>query len=43
MKNKYNIGIDIGSTTLKIVMLDTSGEVIHKVYRRHKTDLTRFF
>lgn len=38
MKNKYNIGIDIGSTTLKIVMLDTSGEVIHKVYRRHKTD-----
>ncbi len=38
MKNRYNIGIDIGSTTLKVVVLDTSKQVVHKVYRRHKAD-----
>jgi predicted CoA-substrate-specific enzyme activase len=38
MAAKYNIGIDIGSTTLKVVVLDASGQVVHKVYRRHKAD-----
>ncbi len=38
MTNRYNIGIDIGSTTLKVVVLDASKEVVHKVYRRHKAD-----
>ena len=38
MTDRYNIGIDIGSTTLKVVVLDASGQVVHKVYRRHKTD-----
>src|SRR5690554_4263784 len=41
MKTKYNIGIDIGSTTLKIVVLDRFGEVKHKVYRRHKADFNQ--
>ncbi len=35
--NKYmQIGIDIGSTTLKVVVLNFLGEINHKVYRRHK-------
>ena len=38
MTNRYNIGIDIGSTTLKVVVLNTFKEVVHKVYRRHKAD-----
>lgn len=35
---KYNIGIDIGSTTLKAVMVDTdSGRIVQDTYRRHQT------
>ncbi|MDR2763784.1 MAG: acyl-CoA dehydratase activase-related protein [Tannerella sp.] len=36
-KNEYlRIGIDAGSTTLKLVVLDTSGEIVYKSCRRHK-------
>ena len=38
MADRYNIGIDIGSTTLKVVVLDTARQVVHKVYRRHKAN-----
>ena len=34
--NICKIGIDIGSTTLKVVVLNFLGEIIYKVYRRHK-------
>lgn len=29
------IGLDIGSTTLKCVILNASGELLYKDYRRH--------
>ena len=40
MKTTYNIGIDIGSTTLKVVVLNPDNNVVYKVYRRHKADFS---
>ncbi len=34
------IGIDIGSTTIKCVVLDDNGEIIHKSYERHFAMIT---
>ena len=31
----YALGIDIGSTTVKIVILDPDGKVVFSDYRRH--------
>ncbi len=36
MKN-YNIGIDIGSTTVKAVVMDTKDNILWKDYKRHNT------
>lgn len=36
---KYRIGIDVGSTTLKIIVLDDANKVIYKTYTRHKADI----
>lgn len=33
----YRLGIDIGSTTVKLVALDARGEVAFSAYRRHNT------
>ena len=35
MKSKYSVGVDVGSTTVKCVVLDESGEIVHSVYDRH--------
>jgi hypothetical protein len=32
-------GIDIGSTTLKIIVLDTAGQIVYKVYCRHRANI----
>ncbi|MDL2282629.1 acyl-CoA dehydratase activase, partial [Parabacteroides sp. OttesenSCG-928-G06] len=37
------IGIDVGSTTIKIVVLDPTDIIIYKSYRRHKADINRIF
>lgn len=34
-----NLGLDIGSTTVKIVGLDENDEIIFKDYTRHKSDV----
>ena len=34
------IGIDIGSTTIKCVVLDDQGNIIHKSYERHFAMIT---
>ena len=39
----FNIGVDVGSTTLKIIVLSRENKVIHKVYRRHKADINNVF
>ncbi len=36
---KVAIGIDIGSTTLKVVVLDEQGSAIYTDYMRHKADI----
>jgi predicted CoA-substrate-specific enzyme activase len=35
----YSIGIDVGSTTLKIIVLNSEGEIVYKHYVRHKADV----
>ncbi|NMA73546.1 MAG: hypothetical protein GX963_05165 [Bacteroidales bacterium] len=43
MDNVYRVGIDVGSTTLKIVVLNSSDEMVYKVYKRHKADFNTIF
>ena len=40
MKKTYNMGIDVGSTTVKTVILD-GDEVVFKEYRRHFSDVKK--
>ena len=35
MDKKLKIGIDIGSTTVKVVVLDTDNQIVYADYRRH--------
>ena len=35
---KYNIGLDVGSTTVKVVALDINEKPIYSEYRRHFSD-----
>ena len=36
VETTFNTGIDIGSTTAKVVICDKSGRIIFSSYRRHK-------
>ncbi len=36
--NKYRAGIDIGSTTVKLTVLDENDNIIYGEYRRHRAD-----
>ena len=40
-KNTLHVGLDIGSTTIKTVVLDESLNVIYSLYRRHFSDTRR--
>ena len=42
-ENIYRIGIDAGSTTIKVIVVDHRDEVVYKSYRRHKTDIENVF
>lgn len=35
----YNVGVDIGSTTMKIAALDASGKLVFSEYRRHNANI----
>lgn len=35
----YRIGIDCGSKTIKVVVIDESGALVHSLYRRHRSDI----
>ena len=35
MANNYSLGIDVGSTTVKTVITDNSGNIIYSKYQRH--------
>ena len=36
----YRLGLDVGSTTAKVVILDPQGEIAFCDYRRHQADIT---
>ncbi|MBQ8299025.1 MAG: 2-hydroxyacyl-CoA dehydratase [Clostridia bacterium] len=38
MKKVLNVGLDIGSTTVKVVVLDENEKVLYSSYRRHFSD-----
>lgn len=37
---EYFVGLDIGSTTVKIAVLDFFGKIVYKQYERHYSDIT---
>ena len=37
----FHIGLDVGSTTVKIVVLDEEGKTVHKKYQRHYSDIKK--
>ncbi len=39
MSSKYSIGLDVGSTTVKILVLNEAHEMIYSTYRRHFSDV----
>ena len=41
--NIYKIGIDVGSTTMKIIVLDHENNIVYKSYHRHKTEISLLF
>ncbi|MGG7176275.1 acyl-CoA dehydratase activase-related protein [Clostridium paraputrificum] len=36
---KYSMGLDVGSTTVKVVMIDSSKNIVYSEYRRHFSDI----
>ena len=38
MTKNYRIGVDVGSTTVKIIVLDKKDTILYKDYRRHYSD-----
>ncbi|MGB9599975.1 MAG: acyl-CoA dehydratase activase, partial [Myxococcota bacterium] len=40
-KNRLYVGLDLGSTTAKVVVLDKGGRIIFSDYRRHNTEILR--
>nr|WP_302595151.1 2-hydroxyacyl-CoA dehydratase [uncultured Cellulosilyticum sp.] len=39
MSELLNLGIDVGSTTIKLVYLDEKGEIVYSRYERHFSDI----
>lgn len=39
MSKPLSIGIDVGSTTVKLIVLDDQKQIIHKEYNRHFSDI----
>ena len=41
MNNLFHMGIDIGSTTVKVVILNSNKELIYRRYERHYADIKK--
>ena len=37
--SKFNMGLDVGSTTVKVVVLDSNNNLVYSEYRRHYSDI----
>ena len=42
-KKLFKTGVDVGSTTLKIIILDEKNKVVFRSYKRHKADVSGVF
>ncbi len=38
MEKVIHVGIDVGSTTVKIVVMDHNLDILYKTYKRHFSD-----
>ncbi|RDY22536.1 2-hydroxyglutaryl-CoA dehydratase [Romboutsia maritimum] len=43
MTELLRVGIDIGSTTIKMVVVNKQGNIVYKTYRRHLADIKKAF
>lgn len=43
MKQQYKMGVDVGSTTIKIVIIDANSQIIYKAYERHQANIQQTF
>ncbi|WP_035291462.1 2-hydroxyacyl-CoA dehydratase [Clostridium sp. KNHs214] len=41
MKKLFHLGLDVGSTTVKLVILNGQDEVVYKKYQRHYSDIKK--
>ncbi len=41
MKNLLHMGLDIGSTTVKLILIDEHDNIVLKKYKRHYSDITK--
>ena len=41
MEELFRIGIDIGSTTVKTVVLNNKDDIVYKEYKRHYSDIKK--
>ncbi len=41
MQKPYRVGIDIGSTTIKVVVLDEENTIVYKTYERHLSSVSK--
>ncbi|WFD08999.1 2-hydroxyacyl-CoA dehydratase [Tepidibacter hydrothermalis] len=41
MNNLLHMGLDIGSTTIKLILIDKNNNIVFKKYKRHYSDITR--
>ena len=39
MNKPFSVGVDVGSTTVKLVVLDSEKNIVHKEYNRHFSDI----
>lgn len=43
MKRQFKMGVDVGSTTIKIVIIDAGFQIIYKSYERHQANIQQTF
>ena len=36
---KYKVGIDVGSTTIKVLVIDENNNIKYSTYKRHFSDI----
>lgn len=41
MNNLLHMGLDIGSTTIKLILIDKNNKIVFKKYKRHYSDITK--